>query len=213
MRVRSDVRGHGQVRLCKALGCGRCGCLKPIRAFCVVGSAFGIGDDEQPPNAWARAVELAVPPLPPPPSAWGAFQRWIAAQQHQLHLMFTASPLPPARAQWRPLSGAEVCRRLPPHAALTRLLRLLLLGCCPPPPQVVISVSAARVLRVGLVRLLQACGVPMPKALSDPPPPPPSPGAVAASSGMRRVGTKSSESSAKGRRKKKPPKAQHIPAK
>ena len=114
----------------------------------------GIGDDEQPPNAWARAGELAVPPLPPPPSAWGAFQRWIVAQQHQLHLMFTASPLPPARAQWRPLSGAEVCRRLPPHAALTRLLRLLLLGCCPPPPQVVISVSAARVLRVGLVRLL-----------------------------------------------------------
>ena len=40
MRVRSDVRGHGQVRLCKALGCGRCGCLKPIRACCVVGSAF-----------------------------------------------------------------------------------------------------------------------------------------------------------------------------
>jgi hypothetical protein len=35
-----DVRGHGQVRLCKALGCGRCGCLKPIRACCVVGSAF-----------------------------------------------------------------------------------------------------------------------------------------------------------------------------
>ena len=31
LRVRSDVRGHGQVRLCKALGCGRCGCLKPIR--------------------------------------------------------------------------------------------------------------------------------------------------------------------------------------
>ena len=30
LRVRSDVRGHGQVRLCKALGCGRCGCLKPI---------------------------------------------------------------------------------------------------------------------------------------------------------------------------------------
>ena len=175
----------------------------------------GIGDDEQPPNAWVRAEELAVPPLPPPPFAWGAFQRWIAAQQHQLHLMFTASPLPPARAQWRPLSGAEVCRRLPLHAALTRLLRLLFLGCCPPPPQVVISVSAARVLRVGLVRLLQACGVPIPKALSDPPPPPPllpSPGAVAASSGMRRVGTKSSESSAKGRRKKKPPKAQHIPA-
>ena len=73
--------------------------------------------------------------------------------------------------------------------------------------------SNALVLRVGLVRLLQACGVPMPKALSDPPPPPLSPGAVAASSGMRRVGTKSSESSAKGRRKKKPPKAQHIPAK
>ena len=24
LRVRSDVRGHGQVRLCKALGCGRC---------------------------------------------------------------------------------------------------------------------------------------------------------------------------------------------
>ena len=40
MRVRSDVRGHRQVRLCKALGCGRCGCLKPIRACCVVGSAF-----------------------------------------------------------------------------------------------------------------------------------------------------------------------------
>ena len=40
LRVRSDVRGHGQVRLCKALGCGRCGCLKPIRACCVVGSAF-----------------------------------------------------------------------------------------------------------------------------------------------------------------------------
>ena len=35
LRVRSDVRGHGQVRLCKALGCGRCGCLKPIRACCV----------------------------------------------------------------------------------------------------------------------------------------------------------------------------------
>ena len=40
LRVRSDVRGHGQVRLCKALGCGRCGCLKPIRACCVVKSAF-----------------------------------------------------------------------------------------------------------------------------------------------------------------------------
>jgi hypothetical protein len=40
LRVRSDVRGHGQVRLCKALDCGRCGCLKPIRACCVVGSAF-----------------------------------------------------------------------------------------------------------------------------------------------------------------------------
>ena len=40
LRVRSDVRGHGQVRLCKAPGCGRCGCLKPIRACCVVGSAF-----------------------------------------------------------------------------------------------------------------------------------------------------------------------------
>ena len=40
LRVRSDVRGHGQVRLCKALGCGKCGCLKPIRACCVVGSAF-----------------------------------------------------------------------------------------------------------------------------------------------------------------------------
>jgi hypothetical protein len=40
LRVRSDVRGHRQVRLCKALGCGRSGCLKPIRAFCVVGSAF-----------------------------------------------------------------------------------------------------------------------------------------------------------------------------
>ena len=40
LRVRSDERGHGQVRLCKALGCGRCGCLKPIRACCVVGSAF-----------------------------------------------------------------------------------------------------------------------------------------------------------------------------
>ena len=40
LRVRSDLRGHGQVRLCKALGCGRCGCLKPIRACCVVGSAF-----------------------------------------------------------------------------------------------------------------------------------------------------------------------------
>ena len=40
LRVRSDVRGHRQVRLCKALGCGRCGCLKPIRACCVVGSAF-----------------------------------------------------------------------------------------------------------------------------------------------------------------------------
>ena len=38
LRVRSDVRGHMQVRLCKALGCGRCGCLKPIRACCVVGS-------------------------------------------------------------------------------------------------------------------------------------------------------------------------------
>ena len=38
LRVRSDVRGHGQVRFCKALGCGRCGCLKPIRACCVVGS-------------------------------------------------------------------------------------------------------------------------------------------------------------------------------
>ena len=110
-----------------------------------------IGDDEQPPNVWARAGELAVPPLPPPPSAWGAL---IAAQQHQLHLMFAASPLPPVRAQWRPLSGAEVCRRLPLHAALTCLLRLLLLGCCPPPLQVVISVSAARVLRVGPVRLL-----------------------------------------------------------
>ena len=36
--VRSDVRGHGQVRLCKALGCGRCGCLKPIRACCELGS-------------------------------------------------------------------------------------------------------------------------------------------------------------------------------
>ena len=40
LRVRSDVRGHGQVRLCKALGCGRCGCLKPIKACCVVGSAL-----------------------------------------------------------------------------------------------------------------------------------------------------------------------------
>ena len=40
LRVRSDVRGHGQVRLCKALGCGKCGCLKPIRACCVVKSAF-----------------------------------------------------------------------------------------------------------------------------------------------------------------------------
>ena len=40
LRARSDVRGHRQVRLCKALGCGRCGCLKPIRACCVVGSAF-----------------------------------------------------------------------------------------------------------------------------------------------------------------------------
>ena len=28
------------MRLCKALGCGKCGCLKPIRACCVVGSAF-----------------------------------------------------------------------------------------------------------------------------------------------------------------------------
>ena len=35
LRVRSDFRGHRQVRLCKALGCGRCGCLKPIRACCV----------------------------------------------------------------------------------------------------------------------------------------------------------------------------------
>ena len=26
LRVRSDVRGHRQVRLCMALGCGRCGC-------------------------------------------------------------------------------------------------------------------------------------------------------------------------------------------
>ena len=33
LRVRSDMRGHGQVRLCKALGCGRCGCLK-MMAFC-----------------------------------------------------------------------------------------------------------------------------------------------------------------------------------
>ena len=40
LRVRSDVRGHGQVRLCKALGCGKCGRLKPIRACGVVGSAF-----------------------------------------------------------------------------------------------------------------------------------------------------------------------------
>ena len=40
LRVRSDVRGHGQVRLCKALDCGKCGCLKPIRACCVVKSAF-----------------------------------------------------------------------------------------------------------------------------------------------------------------------------
>ena len=40
LRVRSDVRGHGQVRLCKALGCGRCECLKPIRACWVVGSAL-----------------------------------------------------------------------------------------------------------------------------------------------------------------------------
>ena len=28
------------MRLCKALDCGRCGCLKPIRACCVVKSAF-----------------------------------------------------------------------------------------------------------------------------------------------------------------------------
>ena len=46
LRVRSDVRGHGQVRLCKALGCGRCGCLKPIRAcwkqfmMCLEGTWF-----------------------------------------------------------------------------------------------------------------------------------------------------------------------------
>ena len=32
LRVRLDVRGHGQVRLCKALGCSKCWCLKPIRA-------------------------------------------------------------------------------------------------------------------------------------------------------------------------------------
>ena len=28
------------MRLCKALDCGKCGCLKPIRACCVVKSAF-----------------------------------------------------------------------------------------------------------------------------------------------------------------------------
>jgi hypothetical protein len=27
LRVRSDLRGHGQVRLCKSLGCVRCGCF------------------------------------------------------------------------------------------------------------------------------------------------------------------------------------------
>ena len=31
LRVRSEVRGDGQVRLCNALGCGGRGCLKPIR--------------------------------------------------------------------------------------------------------------------------------------------------------------------------------------
>ena len=35
LRVRSDVRGHGQVRLCKALDCGKCGCLKPISGISV----------------------------------------------------------------------------------------------------------------------------------------------------------------------------------
>ena len=48
LRVRSDVRGHGQVRLSKALGCGKCGCLKPIRACCVVKSAFFFA----PPPQW-----------------------------------------------------------------------------------------------------------------------------------------------------------------
>ena len=45
VRVRSDVRGHGQVRLCKVPGCGRCGCLKPIRACCVVGCHEYISGD------------------------------------------------------------------------------------------------------------------------------------------------------------------------
>ena len=31
LRVRSEVRGDGHVRLCNALGCGGRGCLKPIR--------------------------------------------------------------------------------------------------------------------------------------------------------------------------------------
>ena len=31
LRVRSEVRGDGQVRLCNALGCDGRGCLKPIR--------------------------------------------------------------------------------------------------------------------------------------------------------------------------------------
>ena len=31
LRVRSDMRGYGKVRLCKALGCGMFGCLKPIK--------------------------------------------------------------------------------------------------------------------------------------------------------------------------------------
>ena len=31
LRVRSEVRGDGQVRLCNALDCGWRGCLKPVR--------------------------------------------------------------------------------------------------------------------------------------------------------------------------------------
>ena len=108
MRVRSDVRGHGQVRLCKALGCGKCGCLKPIRACCVVGSAFFLV--APPRGGFAMAPRDSG-------MCWKQFMMcleevWFVAMIHLRFFNLTPMHDPGRRRNSRPRDGSA-CARVP----------------------------------------------------------------------------------------------------
>jgi len=143
------------VRLCKALDCGRCGCLKPIRACCVVKSAFFLV--APPRGGFAMAPRDSG-------MCWKQFMMcleevWFVAMIHLRFFNLTPMHDPGRRRNSRPCDGParardasvppfllSCCcwRRRPPAARRSRLRAAPPPGACLPESPWCRPVVAAR---------------------------------------------------------------------